>query len=472
MAAEQPPKRKRSLLIVCAAVLLIISALLLYTRLRTKPEPEMVAPPATEESAPAPAAPSGGSAAPSEQDTSPDTTVPNPEAPAEPRSGAFEVRPAPEADPAADAVGEAEQSGNVSEVAKSSYQPASADVTQPPVQPASLAPTAAPQLPPGVVFAIEEPSAAGQQSMTGTPSPIPQSLPLPPPDLGPLPLRQAAAEGDPRAQHAIALRYAQGQGTPQNLTEAARWLERAASAGLAPAQYRLGAMYERGQGVTKDLGRARSWYQAAAEKGNVKAMHNLAVLYAEGAGGAPDLEKASALFRKAAERGVRDSQFNLAILHARGLGVPQDLVEAYKWFGIAASSGDEESAKRRDIIGQALSPEDKQKAEEAIATFHPVPLASEANEVLLPEGGWLDSENSTSVDLRDESELVALVQKLLAENGYDPGPADGLLGTKTVDAITAFQGKAGLPKTGKIDTGLVAALQSPSGGNQAQGRVE
>ena len=63
---------------------------------------------------------------------------------------------------------------------------------------------------------------------------MPASLPLPPPDLGPLPLRQAAAEGDARAQFAIALRYVEGQGTPQNLTEAAHWLERAASAGLAP----------------------------------------------------------------------------------------------------------------------------------------------------------------------------------------------------------------------------------------------
>jgi localization factor PodJL len=168
------------------------------------------------------------------------------------------------------------------------------------------------------------------------------------------------------------------------------------------------------------------------------------------------------LFRQAAERGVRDSQFNLAILHARGLGVPQDLVEAYKWFGIAANSGDEESAKRRDIIGEALSPEDKAEAEKAVATFQPIPLASEGNEVPQPEGGWADSENSTSVDLRDQNELVALVQRLLAENGYDPGPADGLLGAKTIEAITAFQGKAGLPKTGEIDAGLVAALQSPS----------
>jgi localization factor PodJL len=68
---------------------------------------------------------------------------------------------------------------------------------------------------------------------------MPAKLPLPPEALGPLSLRQAAASGDSRAQYAIALRYAQGQNTAQDLTEAAHWLERAASAGLAPAQYRL-----------------------------------------------------------------------------------------------------------------------------------------------------------------------------------------------------------------------------------------
>ena len=159
---------------------------------------------------------------------------------------------------------------------------------------------------------------------------------------------------------------------------------------------------------------------------------------------------------------MRDSQFNLAILHARGLGVPQDLIEAYKWFGIAASSGDAESAKRRDIIGEALSEGDKAAAEEAVATFQPVPLVSEANEVLIPEGGWSDNGNSTSVEVKDQNELVALVQKLLAENGFDPGPTDGLLGEQTIEAIAKFQDKAGLPKTGKIDDELVAALQTPS----------
>ena len=79
---------------------------------------------------------------------------------------------------------------------------------------------------------------------------------------------------------------------------------------------------------------------------------------------------------------------------------------------------------------------------------------------MMPEGGW--GEDSTSVELDTTTDLVALVQMLLAEQGYDPGPSDGLLGERTIQAIYQFQEEAGLPTTGEIDAGLVAALQAPS----------
>jgi localization factor PodJL len=291
-------------------------------------------------------------------------------------------------------------------------------------------------------------------------------------------LRDAAAAGDPAAAFEVAGRYAEGRGVLQDMRNAVAWYERAASTGLAAAQYRLGSIYEKGLGVPRDLVKAQEWYGTAAQAGNVKAMHNLAVLYAEGAGGAPDLERAAELFRMAAERGVRDSQFNLAILHARGLGVPQDLIEAYKWFSVAATSGDEEAAKRRDIIASALTEPDLAKAQAAAAAFEPVPLISEANEVIMPEGGWSDTQDSTGLEVKapqenavdtggsdlSENDLVALVQKLLADQGFDPGPADGLLGRQTIQAIVDFQSRAGLPRTGQIDPDLVTALKGAVSG--------
>ncbi|HEY7687387.1 MAG TPA: SEL1-like repeat protein, partial [Dongiaceae bacterium] len=300
---------------------------------------------------------------------------------------------------------------------------------------------------------IAAPQEQDSDSVLAMPPP-PTSLPL---EIGPAGLRAAALAGDPVAAFEVAARFAEGRGTEQDSAAAIQWYKQAAEAGLAPAQYRLGSIYEKGRGVPKDARAAAEWYRRAAEAGNVKAMHNLAVLHAEGASGAPDLTRAAELFREAARHGVRDSQFNLAILHARGLGVPADMVEAYKWFAIAASSGDAEALKRRDIIGDTLSEADLAKAKDAAAAFEPLPLITQANDVMLPEGGW--SEDTTSLDGDSVGDTVTLVQKLLAERGYDPGPADGLLGWKTIEAISLFQEQAGLPRTGEVDSSLVAALQ-------------
>ena len=60
----------------------------------------------------------------------------------------------------------------------------------------------------------------------------------------------------------------------------------------------------------------------------------------------------------------------------------------------------------------------------------------------------------------DGRELVSQVQALLSKQGFDPGPADGLMGRRTSGAIEAFQREAGLPINGKADLALLIALQS------------
>ena len=55
---------------------------------------------------------------------------------------------------------------------------------------------------------------------------------------------------------------------------------------------------------------------------------------------------------------------------------------------------------------------------------------------------------------------VRHVQSLLAKQGYDPGPVDGLLGSRTVEAIREYQKAAGLPADGKISTRLIRSLES------------
>ena len=62
---------------------------------------------------------------------------------------------------------------------------------------------------------------------------------------------------------------------------------------------------------------------------------------------------------------------------------------------------------------------------------------------------------------------LTAVQEKLNLLGYEAGPNDGLMGPKTRGAIRAFQKDAGLPVTGKIDSELLARLQSSSIPSQA-----
>jgi localization factor PodJL len=201
-------------------------------------------------------------------------------------------------------------------------------------------------------------------------------------------LRAAAAKGDASAQYEIAVRYAEGRGVAQNLTEAAEWFERAAKQGIVPAQFRLGGLYEKGLGVKKNLDTARRFYAAAGIAGHAKALHHLAVIYAEGIDGKPDYQTAARWFRKAADYGVADSQYNLAILYARGIGVEQNITEAYRWFALAAREGDWEAAKKRDELGARLDPQSVAAAIQAVNGWTPQSQPDAAEQVKTPPGGW------------------------------------------------------------------------------------
>jgi localization factor PodJL len=216
---------------------------------------------------------------------------------------------------------------------------------------------------------------------------VPQGENLPELISGPK-LRAAALKGDATAAYEIGVRYAEGKGVPQNLDEAAKWMDRAAQAGIIPATFRLGTFYEKGLGVKKDTDLARRYYTQAAERGNAKAMHNLAVLDADGGGKGANYKSASQWFRKAADRGVADSQFNLGILYARGIGVEQNLAESFKWFSLAAAQGDADAAGKRDDIAKRLDAQSLAAAKLAIQTFTAEPQPDDSINVAAPAGGW------------------------------------------------------------------------------------
>lgn len=318
-----------------------------------------------------------------------------------------------------------------------------------PVAPATGAQTVAPDVESSQTAAIAPQPA---DASSGTAAVRQEAIPV---EAGPLPLREAAEAGDPKAMFEIGSRYAEGRGTKSDMKTAAKWYEKSAELGLAPAQYRIGNFYDKGIGVERDVAKAKTWYQMAAEQGNASAMHNLAVLFAMGADGAADNDSAARWFQRAAELGVKDSQFNLGILSARGVGMPQDLQESYKWFALVAKTGDKDAAAKRDDIANALRPEQLKQARAAAELWKAKPVNPESNSVTIPEA-WSESDATTaSVDMK---KAIRNIQAILNKNGYDAGSADGVMGQKTKQAIVAFQKDNGMDATGEVDKMLVRKL--------------
>ncbi len=283
-----------------------------------------------------------------------------------------------------------------------------------------------------------------------------EAFDLPPEGIGPLELRQAAANGNAKAQFEVAAILGEGRAVEKDLEASALWYERSAAQGFVPAQYRLGNLYEMGNGVDKDLEQARLWYQRSAEAGNRMAMHNLAALYAGGAMGEQEFELAAEWFAQAAARGMTDSQFNLGMLYARGLGVEQDFEQSYKWFSLAALNGDQDAAKAREDIAKSLTAEAVNRigAEVDAWTIESVDLAAN----FAPIGTWSDMFDPGE-DI-SSGEVIAKVQQALSKLGFDVGTADGVVGPKTRDAIRAFERATGMSESGAINPRLLAVLGS------------
>jgi peptidoglycan hydrolase-like protein with peptidoglycan-binding domain/murein DD-endopeptidase MepM/ murein hydrolase activator NlpD len=72
----------------------------------------------------------------------------------------------------------------------------------------------------------------------------------------------------------------------------------------------------------------------------------------------------------------------------------------------------------------------------------------------------------------DRGEAVADLQALLAELGYQPGPADGIYGDRTLRAVRAFQADAGIESDGLVGPGTRAALREALTGGLVGGLAD
>jgi hypothetical protein len=122
-----------------------------------------------------------------------------------------------------------------------------------------------------------------------------------------------ARAGDSVAQYELAVRYADGEGVPQDYRDAMAWFARAAASGNDKAQWKLGLAYIKGIGVPHDERKSGVWFKRAANQGNVRAQRALSDLYLS------------------------------------GRGVPRDYVRAYTWASIAAGLRGNDNDRLKNI---------------------------------------------------------------------------------------------------------------------------
>ena len=192
----------------------------------------------------------------------------------------------------------------------------------------------------------------------------------PPPVVVPPAVPPTAAEAprsNPLEDYRQGLRYALGNGVPQDYEKAANLLLKAALRGVPDAQYNLGALYASGLGVPKDPVQAATWYQAAAQQKHPLAAFNLALAYVDGTGVEQSDTEAARWFRRAAEQGVSNAQFDLAALYLTGRGVERSPTEAYAWFSVLSASGDNEARQQVDRLASAMSRQELATARERAA---------------------------------------------------------------------------------------------------------
>ena len=152
----------------------------------------------------------------------------------------------------------------------------------------------------------------------------------------------AAKKGNPIAQAALGLVYAEGKGVPADRRKAFELFEAAAKQGNGEALSHLAYMYEMGEvsagSVEPDYNKAATYYQMAVEQNIPSAFLGLAGLHVRGLGVPADVDKAKQLYLTAAEKGLLEAHFYLGEVYTElALASPDESEE-----------GEEEQKKARE----------------------------------------------------------------------------------------------------------------------------
>jgi TPR repeat protein len=122
-------------------------------------------------------------------------------------------------------------------------------------------------------------------------------------------------------------------------------------------------MHQNGQGVPQDYTEAARWYRLAADQGLADAQSNLGQMYTLGNGVPQDYVEAARLYKLAADQGNASAQMSLGNAYANGVGVIQDYETAHMWANIASANGSQHGSSVRDRVAGRMTPADITEAQ-------------------------------------------------------------------------------------------------------------
>lgn len=332
------------------------------------------------------------------------------------------------------------------------------------IEAAAPAPVAAPKAPTIDPNAGKQPNPTQAKSLAGQISPdraLPNVIQT---------IEGQAFRGIGEAQHDLAAIYTAGHGgVAQNYQRAAFWFEQAAENGIANAAYNLGVLHHQGLGFAPDVDKALRWYKDAASKGHPEAQYNLGIAYIEGIGVPYDPIAASKYFENAANNGVMEAAYNLGLIYENGLLGNAKPDSALLWYKTAADQGSPEAKQALQDLARALGIDlkdvnriaDSMRASEAVKSVQPKAaapvakpaapksVAQEKESSLKPLVNEADSTDFGAYATGQEQQaIVAQIQEFLMREGLYPGPADGVSGALTEDAIRSYESLSNLSSTG------------------------
>ncbi len=293
-----------------------------------------------------------------------------------------------------------------------------------------------------------------------------------------------AFEGVAAAQHDLAAIYTAGHGgVKQNYKRARFWFEQAAARGVTNASYNLGVIHHQGLGGEPDMESALKWYAIAAKQGHPEAQYNLGIAYIEGIGVPYDPVKATGYFTNAAHNDITEAAYNLGLIYENGLAGNAKPDEALMWYKIAADQGSPEGKQALNQLAKSLNidlaevnrlAEGMKALKEADKPKTPPKVAPKAAPVkTISSAVKSPTYNVAAVTTPNAAlsrqVLIAQVQEYLMGMGLYPGPADGVEGPLTADAVRSYQRRNALDIDGQASQVLLNHMMSTLGqGSRAQ----